>query len=96
VLVSALQTEEALASIRARDPLAGARVRGLEAKRKLLEGEGGTISSAEAAKLLRVTRQAVDKRRKEGKLLGLEFGRKGFRYPTWQFGLPKVEMAGSS
>jgi hypothetical protein len=43
------------------------------------------------AKLLRITRQAVDKRRKEGKLLGLEFGRKGFRYPAWQFGLQNVE-----
>src|SRR5215472_8087930 len=46
VLVSALQSEEALASMRSRDPLAGARIRGLEAKRKLLEAEGGALSSA--------------------------------------------------
>lgn len=91
VLVSALKSEETLANIRARDPLAGARVRGLEAKRKLLEDEGGSLTSAEAAKLLRVTRQAIDKRRKEGKLLGVELGRKGFRYPAWQFGLANFE-----
>lgn len=87
VLVSALNTEEALAGIGARDPLAGARVRGLEAKRKLIEAEGGALDSAQVAKLVRITRQAVDKRRKEGKLLAVELGRKGFRYPAWQFGL---------
>jgi hypothetical protein len=91
VLVAALKTEEALASIRGRDPLAGARVRGLEAKRRLIEAEGGTLSSLEVAKLLRISRQAVDKRRREGKLLGVEFGRKGFRYPAWQFGLSNVQ-----
>jgi len=91
VLVSALTSEEALATIRSRDPLAGARLRGIEAKRKLLEAEGGALSSAEAAKLLRISRQAVDKRRRENKLLGLELGRKGYNYPSWQFGLGNLE-----
>lgn len=91
VLVSALTSDEALATIRARDPLAGARLRGIEAKRKLLEAEGGSVSSAEAAKLLKVSRQAVDKRRRENKLLGLELGKKGYHYPTWQFGLRNLE-----
>lgn len=91
VLLSALNTEEALASIRAHDPLAGARLRGLEAKRKLVEAEGGALSTAEIAKELRITRQAVDKRRKERKLLGVEVGKKGFRYPAWQIGLPHLE-----
>ncbi|HLH17080.1 MAG TPA: hypothetical protein VKX45_07655 [Bryobacteraceae bacterium] len=91
VLLSALKNEEALASLRATDPLAGARLRGIEAKRRLLEAEGGALTSAEAAKLLRITRQAIDKRRKEGKLLGVELGRKGFRYPAWQFGLSNFE-----
>lgn len=91
VLVSALNSEEALAGIRAHDPLAGARLRGLEAKRKLIEAEGGALSSAQAARLLRITRQAVDKRRKEGKLLAVELGKKGFRYPAWQFGLSGLE-----
>lgn len=42
VLVSALTSEEALTNIRARDPLAGARLRRIEAKRQLLEAEGGS------------------------------------------------------
>lgn len=91
VLVAVLNTEEALASIRTHDPLAGARLRGLEAKRKLMEAEGGALSSEQVANLLHVTRQAVDKRRKEGKLLGVELGRKGFRYPVWQFSLSDLE-----
>lgn len=88
VLVSALSTEEALAPVREHDPLAGARLRGLEAKRSLLEMEGGAVSSAEAAALLKISRQAVDKRRAEGKLLAVELGRKGYHYPFWQFDLP--------
>jgi len=91
VLLSVLNTEEALASIRTHDPLAGARLRGLEAKRKLVEAEGGALSTAQIAKALQITRQAVDKRRKERKLLGVEVGKKGFRYPAWQIGLPHVE-----
>jgi hypothetical protein len=91
VLVSALTSDEALATIRARDPLAGARLRGIEAKRQLLEAEGGSLSSAEAAKLLKISRQAVDKRRREKRLLGVELGKKGYRYPTWQFGLRNLE-----
>ena len=91
VLVSALTSDEALATIRARDPLAGARLRGIDAKRQLLEAEGGSLSSAEAAKLLKISRQAVDKRRREKRLLGVELGKKGYHYPRWQFGLRNVE-----
>lgn len=91
VLVSALNNEEALATARDSDPLAAARLRGIEAKRKLLESEGGAVSSAKAAQILKVTRQAVDKRRKEGKLLGLELGKRGYLYPSWQFGLKGLE-----
>lgn len=91
VLLSALNTEEALASIRSHDPLAGARLRGLDAKRKLVEAEGGALSTAQIAKALHITRQAVDKRRKERKLLGVELGKKGFRYPARQIGLPHLE-----
>jgi len=78
VLLSALQTEAASAGVRARDPLAGARLRGLEAKRKLIDAEGGALSSAEGARLLGDTRQALDKRRRKGRLVALELGRKGF------------------
>jgi hypothetical protein len=56
---------------------AGARIRGIEAKRKLLETEGDPLTSAQAAKLLKFSRQAVDKRRRENKLLGLQFDLRG-------------------
>jgi hypothetical protein len=90
VLLTALNSEEALASIRAHDPLAGARIRGLEAKRNILEAEGGALSTAQIARAFKITRQAVDKRRKERKLLGVELGKKGYRYPVWQVGLPRL------
>jgi hypothetical protein len=91
VLVSALNSEQALTVVRDTDPLAGARLRGMEAKRRLLESEGGAISSAKAAEVLKVTRQAVVKRRKKGRLLGLELGKRGYFYPSWQFGLKGLE-----
>jgi hypothetical protein len=92
VLVSALNTEQALAAVRDTDPLAGARLRGMDAKRRLLESEGGAISSVQAADILKVTRQAIDKRRKEGKLLALELGKRGYCYPSWQLGLEGFEQ----
>src|SRR5258708_1868273 len=93
VLVSALNAEEALASIRVRDPLAGARLRGFEAKQRLIEAEGGCLSSAQVAHLLKISRQAVDRRRIEGKLLAVELGKKGYHYPSWQFGLEGLPEA---
>lgn len=91
VLARALNLDEALTKVRESDPLAAAQLRGIEAKRRLLESEGGTVSSSQAAKMLKMTRQAVDKRRKEGKLLALELGRRGYCYPAWQFGLKGLE-----
>ena len=35
--------------------------------------------------MLHITRQAVDKRRKAGKLLAVDLGRRGYFYPVWQF-----------
>jgi hypothetical protein len=96
VLVRALQSPEALAPARATDPLLEARLRGIAAKQQLLEAFGGTLSSEEAAKTLRVTRQAVDKRRRKGQLFAVELGRRGYYYPAWQFGdagtLPGLEQ----
>jgi hypothetical protein len=89
VLLSALKADDAL-TIQS-DPLTGARLRGIEAKRRMLEEEGGSLTSAEAAELLKVSRQAIDKRRKEGKLLALELGKKGRHYPSWQFELRGLE-----
>jgi biotin operon repressor len=72
----------------AKDPLAKARLRGVFAQRELLDAEGGTLSAAEIAKALGVTRQAIDKRRKAGQLLALEVGKRGYLYPAWQLAEP--------
>ena len=47
--------------------------------------EGGTLSADEVANHLNITRQAVNKRRKQGALVGLDAGRHGYLYPAWQF-----------
>jgi hypothetical protein len=85
VLVQALTEDEAVAALRRDDPLAPARLRGLVARERLLEAEGGVLSAAEVAARLRLTRQAVDKRRRAGRLIGLTQGRRGYVYPAWQF-----------
>ncbi len=85
VLLHALGGSTVLAILGRADPLAKARLRGLAARRALLSAEGGTCSAAEAADLLRLSRQAVDKRRKAGTLLAVSLGRHGYAYPVWQF-----------
>ncbi len=86
-----MNTEEAVLLFHIGEPLDGARARGLAAKRKLLEMEGGVMSQAEAAARLGISRHALDKRRVEGKLLALCLGPKDYRYPVWQFGLAGIE-----
>ncbi len=61
-----------------------ARLRGRRQKEELLNAEGGTASSSAMGELLSITRQAVDQRRKEGKLLALQPGGRAYRYPVWQ------------
>jgi len=77
------------------DLLARARLRGLDARARLLQAEGGPLSVDAVGRLLHITRQAVDKRRRAGRLLGLRIGRRGYAYPSWQFGeagtLPGLE-----
>jgi hypothetical protein len=84
-LVSGLLQPGSIGLIRAIDPLAPARLRGLRARDELLSAEGGTLSAAEVSQLLGISRQAVNKRRDARKLIGVEVGRRGFRYPAWQF-----------
>jgi hypothetical protein len=85
VLLRALEAPDALAALRSDDPLAPARLRGLKMRGNLLEAEGGTLTSDEVARLLGMTRQAVDKRRRAGRLLAFSLGRRGYAYPAWQF-----------
>lgn len=92
VLLQILEEPEALA--RLEDPLGRARLRGLRMREQLLATEGGTISATEAANLLHISRQAVDKRRRVGHLIGLSIGRRGYAYPIWQFSDDGETLAG--
>ncbi len=84
VLLQALEHPAALRMLDA-GPLAKAKLRGLRYRELLMNAEGGTYSSQEAADVLGLTRQAVDKRRRSGRLIGLSTGRRGYAYPAWQF-----------
>lgn len=68
------------------DPVARARLRGIHMKKALLEAEGGSVSTAEAAQLLGgISKQAMDKRRERGTILALPTGDGGYAFPLWQF-----------
>ncbi len=66
--------------------LEAARTAGVEARDQLLNAQGGPWPVKQVERHLRLTRQAVDKRRKANKLIGLAVGRHGYLYPSWQFG----------
>lgn len=85
VLFKALTAPALAPELAAKDPLAAARLRGAERQQKLLQESGGTISGAEVADILNISRQAVDKRRRQGQLIGLTQGKRGYAYPAWQF-----------
>jgi hypothetical protein len=90
-LVAVLERPEILADLKRRDPLTPARLRGLRARKQLLEAEGGVVSGRELAAALGVTRQAVDKRRLAGKLIGIDLGKRGYVYPVWQVDLEGLD-----
>jgi hypothetical protein len=84
-LVSVLTAKEALDKLAPSDPLAAARLKGMRLKLDLLYRDGQPLKSEEVASLLHVTRQAADKRRRNGQLLAVSLGRRGYLYPVWQF-----------
>jgi len=85
VLLEALEDPTTIELLRKHIPLSAARIRGLRVRKRVLEAEGGTLSAEDAASHLGIKRQAVDKRRKAGRLIGLGMGRRGYVYPAWQF-----------
>lgn len=85
VLLAALEPVSAGSLAPDGDPLMVARLRGLKARDQILGAEGGTLPASRVAEHLRISRQAVDKRRRSGKLVGLDIGRHGHAYPAWQF-----------
>ncbi|MBE9018944.1 hypothetical protein IQ272_22875 [Chroococcidiopsidales cyanobacterium LEGE 13417] len=84
-MVEVFARPEALKALAPTDPLAAARFKGVQVKHELLYGDGQPLTSEEVAQLLHITRQAVDKRRSKGQLLGVSLGRRGYFYPAWQF-----------
>jgi hypothetical protein len=85
VLVEALTAPSVAPQLVALDPLTAARLRGVERQQSLVRKSGGAVKGEEAAAILGISRQAVDKRRRQGHLLGLTQGRRGYVYPAWQF-----------
>lgn len=76
---------------------AAALLRGAQVKREMLREAGGTLSASEVGTLLGISRAAVDKRRRQGTLLGLHLPNGDIAYPAAQFnkkdvlsGLPEV------
>lgn len=84
-MVKVFTRPEALKILAPTDPLAAARLKGVQVKQQLLYGNEQPLTSEEVAALLRMTRQAVDKRRLKGQLLGVSLGKRGYLYPGWQF-----------
>jgi hypothetical protein len=84
-ILHALERPEVAAAVRNQDPLAMARLRGIEAKRRIFTEDGGMLSAEKAGEVLTISRQAVEKRRKAERLIGVSLGRRGFGYPAWQF-----------
>lgn len=85
VLLRALSSKELLDDLEAAEPLAPAFIRGIEASRRLIDENGGALTAVQAAEIVGVSRQMVDRRRSAGKLLAVTTGRHGYRYPVWQF-----------
>jgi hypothetical protein len=69
----------------AAEPLAASYARSAERKRRVIERAGGVIGATEVGALLGISRQAVDKRRGEGKLLAIRSPSGDYRYPSAQF-----------
>lgn len=57
----------------------------IEMKEGMLERAGGTVGVNDVKEILGIGRQAVNKRRNAGKLIGLDLGGRGYQYPVCQF-----------
>lgn len=66
------------------DPYAGPVARNIEHRRVLKEMAGEMLTSGQVEQLIGVSRQAIDKRRKSGRLLALMIG-SDWSYPAFQF-----------
>lgn len=85
VAIEALSSAPETTQLIAEDPFTAAKFRGLKRKQQMLEAAGGALNSEQAAEVLGISRQAVDKRRASNQLLALTQGRRGYGYPSFQF-----------
>lgn len=66
------------------DPLVPALARNVEHRDQLLQHAGGVLSAEEAGKIVGITRQAIDKRRRSNAILAVREG-SDWKYPACQF-----------
>jgi hypothetical protein len=85
VALEALSSAPGTAQLVSDDPFLAAKLRGLKRKKHMLDAAGGTLTSAQVAEILGISRQAVDKRRASYQLLALTQGKRGYSYPKFQF-----------
>ncbi|MFZ0477942.1 MAG: hypothetical protein WAL71_02245 [Terriglobales bacterium] len=85
VMLEALSSAPWVAELVSDDSLVAAKLRGLELRQQMLETSGGALTSQQVSNVLGISRQAVDKRRSSNQLLALTQGRRGYRYPSFQF-----------
>jgi hypothetical protein len=90
VAMALLETVARDEAVRRLEPWAEARLRGLAARRALIERGGGMLDVHDVASLLGIGVDAVAKRRQAGKLLAMPRGERAFDYPACQFGTHAV------
>jgi hypothetical protein len=86
-LIHLVSSEAAAAQVAAnvQDPLRAAKARAARKIAELLSAEGGPLGVEQVSRILRISRAAVDKRRKTGTLIGVADGGRAILYPGWQF-----------
>ena len=85
MLVKLMQETEANRVMNAADPLERAKLRGIAARERLLNAEGGPLTISQVGELLGISRQAIHKRCSKGKLIALTISKRGYLFPKWQF-----------
>ena len=85
VMLEAISSAPWISELAAEDPIVAAKLRGFELRQEMLNKAEGVFSSGKVAELLKLSRQAVDKRRAANQLLALTQGRRGYSYPGFQF-----------
>jgi phosphoglycolate phosphatase-like HAD superfamily hydrolase len=90
-VVEVLTQTEIMAELAPVDPLATHRLKGMLVKQQLLNYQGPPpLNSEQVAELLMMSREAVNKRRRSKQLIAVNLGKRGYRYPAWQFQEGKV------